>query len=140
MKKYVSVKKRQSFLIKLSRSFDFCYRGVFKTLLNNLDGAFCNHLRCLAGFWIRLFIQYLTTLIIFFTVKYVFTEKKGYTKSNVIDQLDFDPLFVNLSLSRAINFKFLYYGFSKFGTKITICCLGDIRIQFKKIVVGSHLK
>ena len=46
-------------------------------------------------------------------------------------QLDFDALFVNLPHFK--NHKFLYYDYLTFGTKIAICFLGDIRIQFKRI-------
>ena len=46
-------------------------------------------------------------------------------------QLDFDVQFVNLPHFR--NHKVLYYDYLTFGTKITICFLGDIRIQSKRI-------
>ena len=46
-------------------------------------------------------------------------------------QLDFDALFVNLLHFK--NYKVLYYDYLTFGTKITICFVGDIRIQFKRI-------
>ena len=49
-------------------------------------------------------------------------------------QLDFDALFVNLPHFKNHKFfKVLYYDYLTFGTKITICFLGDIRVQFKRI-------
>ena len=56
-------------------------------------------------------------------------------------QLDFDALFIDLSQFKNRKFfNVLYYDNSKFGTKITICCLVDIRIQFKKINTEESLK
>ena len=55
------------------------------------------------------------------------------TGSVIFEQVnaDFDALFVNLPHFK--NHKVLYYDYLTFGTKITICFLGDIRIQFKRI-------
>ena len=51
-----------------------------------------------------------------------------------VTQLDFDALFVNLPHFKNHKFsKVLYYDSLTFGSNITICFLGDIRIQFKKI-------
>ena len=56
-----------------------------------------------------------------------------YIKPDVT-QLDFDALFVNLPHFKNHKFsKVLYYDSLTFGSNITICFLGDIRIQFKKI-------
>ena len=44
-------------------------------------------------------------------------------------QPDFDALFVNLPHFK--DHKVLYYDYLTIGTKITICFLDNIRIQFK---------
>ena len=49
-------------------------------------------------------------------------------------QLGFADPWINLSQFRSHKFfKVLYYDNTKFGAKITICCLGDVRIQLEKI-------
>ena len=56
-------------------------------------------------------------------------------------QLDFNALFINPSHFKSHTFfKVFNYDYSKFDTKITICCLGHIKIQFKKTNKEETLK
>ena len=49
-------------------------------------------------------------------------------------QVDFDAMFVNLPHFKNHKFlKVLYYDYLTFCAKITICFLGDVIIQFKRI-------
>ena len=49
-------------------------------------------------------------------------------------------VYQSATFKNGIFFKVLYYGYSKFGTKITICRPGNIRIQFEKINREETLK
>ena len=67
----------------------------------------------------------------------------GYIKTNVIQyrKISMPCLFINVSHFKSNNFfKILCYDYSKFVFKITICCLGNIRIQLKKIKKDETLK